>query len=793
MRLIAVFIAAVVMSAGRTASVDASTSSESQPDRQGVAPGSAPQVMLGEQLELARLVDIAAQRLKVNIEYDAAQLKGTVTLRLGAGVSDQDLWELANRLLASRGFVTVRAPGRDGVLSVVKLEAAAGVTQIDGISSVAGSSGPVPGFGATVYRLRHRAAKDVTELIKHGLSKPGGAVTAIRDDLLLITDLTSRAPQTLAFLEMVDVPGSAVEVVEVPSVHLSGVQLTTLAAQVVAKRDLVAGTKIMGEVLPGPDGQSVLVIAPREVHEFWRGLLTALDKREPLETRSYIPRYFELSEVQRLIQETVGGAETATGGGSARSAAAGARGSNPETRAGSDDRLRIVVDGLTGTLIVTATAAQHQHIADLIDRLNAVPPEGRRPMRIFKVRNRGVHEVLSVLQTLVSSGDLAGDLVNGVEGGDSPAPSASDAVATPSRPAAPPGIRLADGDAATPNVANPARQDASATVHKNETRRIFSKAPGSKDVAREVVLTADEGTSSIIAVGEPRLLSQIERLIQQLDIRQPQVMVQALVVTLNESQTRDLGLELEGQINLSGDSILRLSSLFGLSSAGAEVGRRTAGGAGGTGLLLSPGEFAVVIRALETINHGRSVSLPQVLVNNNQQASFNSTVEQPFATVTNAGDINSSTGFGGSSSAGTVVTAKPQIGQGDHLILDYTVELSAFVGQASDPTLPPPKQTNNVASSVTLPDGFTIAVGGLELTTEGESEDRIPLLSQIPLAGELFKNRSKSTSRNRFFIFLRAEVMRHERFDDLKYHSDLKAAQADVPTGWPTMEPRVIR
>src|SRR5688572_22667472 len=66
----------------------------------------APQLTLTDQLELARLVDMAAQRLKVNIEYDAALLKGTVTLRLGAGVTDAELWELTNRLLATRGFTT---------------------------------------------------------------------------------------------------------------------------------------------------------------------------------------------------------------------------------------------------------------------------------------------------------------------------------------------------------------------------------------------------------------------------------------------------------------------------------------------------------------------------------------------------------------------------------------------------------------------------------------------------------------------------------------------------------------
>ena len=55
---------------------------------------------LSGQVELPRLVDLCAQRLGLNIEYDAGALRGSVTLRLGAGVSDEELWLLTNRVLA---------------------------------------------------------------------------------------------------------------------------------------------------------------------------------------------------------------------------------------------------------------------------------------------------------------------------------------------------------------------------------------------------------------------------------------------------------------------------------------------------------------------------------------------------------------------------------------------------------------------------------------------------------------------------------------------------------------------
>jgi general secretion pathway protein D len=210
---------------------------------------------------------------------------------------------------------------------------------------------------------------------------------------------------------------------------------------------------------------------------------------------------------------------------------------------------------------------------------------------------------------------------------------------------------------------------------------------------------------------------------------------------------------------------------------------------------LSPGEFAAVIHALESVTNGRSVSVPQILVSNNQQAVFNSVVEQPFATRTDASTQLATTSFGGVASAGTVVTAKPQIADGDQLLLTFTVELSSFVGESANANLPPPKQTNNVSSSVTLPDGFTIAVGGLDLTTQGESEDRVPLISSIPLVGELFKNRSKSSGNSKFYVFLRADVLRRTDFEDLKYLSGIKAGphEAGIDDGFPELQPVWIK
>lgn len=302
---------------------------------------------------------------------------------------------------------------------------------------------------------------------------------------------------------------------------------------------------------------------------------------------------------------------------------------------------------------------------------------------------------------------------------------------------------------------------------------------------------ADETTNTLIAVGEPRVLAQVETLLKALDIRHPQVQLELFMVSLNEGDTFDLGVELR-KLEVSGRTLIGLGSLFGLSNLPMDAPAVRPVGRGFSGVILSPGDFSVVIRALETVNRGSSRSMPVMLVNNNQQATLDSVVQEPFSS-TNASDTVATTSFGGTQDAGTQITVTPHIAAGDHLVLEYSVSLSAFVGDSSDPALPPPRQQTKLQSTVTIPDGHTIAIGGLEVVNEGESISQVPLLGGIPLLGEAFKSRSRTVGRTRFFVFIRAEILRHDGFEDLKYFSRPAGREAGIEDGWPVLEPRLIR
>lgn len=735
-------------------------------------PSSPTQISLAGQIELARLVDMAAQRLRLNIDYDAGALKGTVTLRLDGGLTDQELWELTNRVLAARGFTTVRQqaaaePGGPARLSysVVKLTDAPTLAPVtERGRDVPAASGPAPGFQSLVFRLQHRSPRDLIDQLNKigGRGAGGGGIAAgfspVGDTgMIVVSDLTTRLEQVASLIDLLDVPEARTVVEEIPATNITAPQLVTLMNQLAAKREAVSGHKLPGDALAGPDGNAVLVVAPESALPAWRELVRTLDRREPVETVAYTPRYFPAKEVSRLIDQSI--KRPASGPGAAAV----------------DDRWNLVVDDLTGSLLVTATPSQHESIRALVDRLDQAPAGVRRPMRTFTIKNRSVDEIVSVIEQLVNSGGLSAAAPV-----DEPAAASSNGAQLAAVIPLPP----------PPTTSPPASLPDSRSAGSGHLTKASIAAGRPDDDA--LTLTVDRGTSTIIAVGDPRILEQVETLIKALDIRQPQVMLEVLLVTLTRGQTLDLGVELE-KLEMSGDTLIRVSSLFGLGSRGSggdRIGPENA--TGFTGVVLSPGDFSIILRALETLNDGRSLSMPTLLVGNNEQATLDSVVQQPFASV-NASNTVSTTSFGGTQDAGTVVTIQPQIAEGDHLLLQYSVSLSSFLGPASSPTLPPPRQQNRVQSVATIPDGFTVVVGGIEIENKSQATSQIPLLGSIPIIGEAFKNRALADNRSRFYVFIRANILRHGGFEDLKYLSETQAAEARVEDGWPQLKPRVIR
>lgn len=666
---------------------------------------------------LADLIDACAALIGQSILYNPAEVVGSVRLRMTGGVSADGLWDLANEAMVSRGFTTVQVAGSDA-LQVVAIANAPALARIEEFSARRTNAG----FIKVLFRPEREKADVIAEGVKLVLSK-SGVVSALRDpNALVIADLKPNVSQAVHLAILLDGNTEDLRVEEVALEETTPMGLAAMIEQVTNAKRAVFGDKFKGTVIASPTRQSVLVIGPEVAREDLIALVKQFDRVEPSSTVHYTPRRFGVRETAKLVDEVVfGGAGQPTNG-------------------------RMVIDELTGALIITANASEHAAINELLNRLDAADLGPRRSIRSFAVRNRSVAEVAKLLDTLLARGALV--------------------------------------DTAT---ADPATATQGATAPLATPTFTASNAP-----TPELTLTADESTNRLVAIGEARMLDQLSKLIETIDVRASQVLVETMVVTLSDTQTHDLGVELQSA-GLSGDSLLRLTSLFGLGSPDvSKTSLPAASGSGLSGVVLNPGDFSAIVRALATINHGRSLTIPKVLVNNHQEAKLGSTLQTPFVS-TNASTTVATTSYGGSVDAGTSISVKPSIAEGDQLVLDYSVSLSSFVGDSVDPALPPPRQENKLQSTATIPDGHTVVVGGLEVERDDDARSQLPILGDIPVIGALFRSRSATKSKSRFYVFIRASVLRSATFEDLKYASATDAGIAGLPSDWPVLEPRIIR
>ena len=736
---------------------------------------SSPLASLAGEIELSRLVDLSAARLGLSLQYPKGGLAKTVTIRQTEGLTDEAVWRLANQLLIAENLCVIQPP-ESNILQVVPLVDAKNLARIE-TPGTARELAPLVGFMRVRVPLRHQSVKYTSEAVTPLLVKPAGSVEALGEsNQILVAGPTTTILDVLDLIDLLDVSDRSASVRVMTPNRVPAEQLALQVVSVVESLNSLASKPIPGRLIAAGGGDALVLVAPPNEIEFWSTLIEQFDKRGEVTSRIYQPEQFTLGEVRSLIEQT----------------------SKEPMPRGSGNQWEIVEDSLTGSLIITATPSEHARVNDLMRRLREAPSDGRRPMRAFPIRNRSVNEIMSVLERLVEQGAL-GSVTNlevtepaptlGTNGTYSTGmPDDHDSV----RSAPPPTLQLSPGES-LPRIAErpDGIQQQQPPSQSTATEEITRTRHRGDELQRTLELTADEGTNTLIAIGDPRVLEQLAELIKQLDVRQPQVKIEVLVVGLTDAQTIDLGVELE-KLEVSGNTLISLSSLFGLSTGTTAAGNVSARGQGFSGVVINPGDFSVVIRALETINDGRSVNLPHLLVNNNQSGTLNSVLQEPF-TSTNASDTVATTSFAGTQDAGTTVTVRPQIAEGDHLVLEYSVAISNFVGESSSPGIPPPRQQNSLQSIVTIPDGYTIAVGGIEIISDAKATSQVPLLGDVPGLGELFKNRSNSHSRTRFYVFIRATVLRHGGFEDLKYISEADLARAGVDDGWPVVEPRLIR
>jgi general secretion pathway protein D len=294
-----------------------------------------------------------------------------------------------------------------------------------------------------------------------------------------------------------------------------------------------------------------------------------------------------------------------------------------------------------------------------------------------------------------------------------------------------------------------------------------------------VDIQADDATNSLVITAPPELIRSLRTVIAQLDVRRAQVLVEAVIAEISAEKTAELGV----QWVVSGNNALgftnfeagtsSLANILGLA-AQADKGDLTAISAARVpqGLQLGVGSVAggigAIISALAKDADTNVLSTPTVVTLDNEEAEIIVGQNVPFVTgtYTTSTSGNDTSQIGNPfqtiqrEDIGIKLKVKPQINEGNAVKLEISQEVSNVVPTATALTQGPTTNKRAIKTNVLVENGQILVLGGLIDDKVDESAQKVPLLGDVPLLGNLFRYRNTTKLKRNLMVFLHPVILR---------------------------------
>lgn len=314
-----------------------------------------------------------------------------------------------------------------------------------------------------------------------------------------------------------------------------------------------------------------------------------------------------------------------------------------------------------------------------------------------------------------------------------------------------------------------------------------------------VVVTRYEGANALIVAANPEMQRTLGELIRQLDTRPEQVLVEAIVVEIGNEAAKKLGVQfLVGGKDLpfaatnysnATPNILTIAGAIGaeeltretttvngntttttvnsalgdsLQEAAAASILSATGGFGGFALDIGKNAiFGTIINAIAADTESNLLATPHIVTLNNQKAKFLVGQEVPVSTGEQlSANFENAFRTVQRQEVGIKLEVTPQVNAQGDVKLFLKQEVSSVAGPVSSRSSDLILNKREFETTLTVGDGQLLAIGGLLNDDERRTIERIPLLSDIPILGELFKSRSRSRSKTNLMVFIRPTILR---------------------------------
>lgn len=436
-------------------------------------------------------------------------------------------------------------------------------------------------------------------------------------------------------------------------------------------------------------------------------------------------------------------------------------------------RISMVADPRTNSVLIRSGSPARTKLArDLLAKLDT---SQARPgnLHVVYLRNAQASRLAEVLGGLLNSQALnSASTMNG----DSGIGGAAISNATSSNRSTTPRSNSNSNRSSSGSMMNSSSGDS--TLGLQQIERDTSSADAVSYSGGGATIQADPSTNTLIISAPEPLYRSLREVIDQLDQRRAQVLVESLIVEVSQETASEFGIQwMTGSGNLAdGSGFVGGTNLGGSGIGSAGTGATTLDMLGsGLTLGLVKGtvdvmgneiiNLSVLARALNATGEANILSTPNLLTLDNESASILVGKTVPFVTgqyVTSGSD-----GSGNPfqtierEDVGLKLNIRPQISEGGSVKLDIYQEVSSIDESSSSATMGIVTNKRAIDTSVLVDDGQIIVLGGLLEDSVGTTTEGVPGLSSIPILGALFRYDTRRRTKSNLMVFLRPYVVRN--------------------------------
>ncbi|MFG0500242.1 type II secretion system secretin GspD [Pseudomonas sp. YQ_13] len=283
-------------------------------------------------------------------------------------------------------------------------------------------------------------------------------------------------------------------------------------------------------------------------------------------------------------------------------------------------------------------------------------------------------------------------------------------------------------------------------------------------------LEYEEGTNAVVMVGPDSELAAYRAIVEQLDIRRAQVVVEAIIAEVSDSSAQELGVQWlfadekfgAGIVNFGSNGV-NIASIAGAAASGdnealGDLLSTTTGATAGIGHFGGGFNFAMLVNALKGKSGFNLLSTPTLLTLDNAEASILVGQEVPF--VTGSVTQNNANPYQTieRKEVGVKLRIKPQINIDNSVRLDIVQEVSSIADTSSASDVITNKR--EIKTKVMVEDNGLVILGGLISDELSTSNQRVPLLGDIPYLGRLFRSDATRNTKQNLMVFIRPRILR---------------------------------